>query len=261
MTESLLLLKGRTISQSSDGIFRSIHFSRSTEDDPFVQSITNDDVLAKNKRRKHYFFRKQFTGHLRPSAGSSELQSIQSIFQQRSDRLSKLQRATHFQFSNSGQTGLASFNELLKCCREFSYQYNELQYFRVCVRSEVYTVLLARKGSHFSHDTSRTYSQSLQILCYSSDQVVISDITLPNSNTRHEKLLREFSGTTLPARKTLAAGASSVRGLGDANLFRKSHIRMHESTNNSRGKRQSYVRYYCTALQRYKDYTTPLKSA
>ena len=167
----------------------------------------------------------------------------------------------NFQFSNSGQTGLASFNELLKCCREFSYQYNELQYFRVCVRSEVYTVLLARKGSHFSHDTSRTYSQSLQILCYSSGQVVISDITLPNSNTRHEKLLREFSGTNLPARKTLAAGASSVRGLGDANLFRKSHIRLHESTNNSRGKRQSYMRYYCTALQRYKDYTTPLKSA
>ena len=67
-------------------------FSRSTENDPFVQSITNDDVLANNRRRDHYFFRKQFTSHLRPSAGSSELQSI--TFQQQSDRLSKLQRPT-----------------------------------------------------------------------------------------------------------------------------------------------------------------------
>ena len=89
-TESLLLLKGRNISQSSDGIFRSKYFSRSPENDPFVQSITNDDVLANSIRREHYFFRKHFIGHLRPSAGSSELQSVQSIFQQRSDRLRKL---------------------------------------------------------------------------------------------------------------------------------------------------------------------------
>ena len=40
-------------------------------------------------------------------------------------RLSKFQRATqvlhfYFYFSNSGQTGFASYNELLKCCIENS---------------------------------------------------------------------------------------------------------------------------------------------
>ena len=39
--------------------------------------------------------------------------------------------------------------------------------------------------------------------------------------------------------------SKAVRGLGDANFFRKSHVRMLESTNNSRGKRQIYMRYYC----------------
>ena len=98
------------------------------------------------------------------------------------------------QFSNSGQTGLASSNELLKCCRQFLFQYNRLLYCRVCVRSKAYTVLLARKRSHFSHDTSRTLiltesidilSAAIQIrlLWYSNGQAVISD-TLPKSNTR-----------------------------------------------------------------------------
>ena len=52
VTESLLRLKGRTISQSSDGIFRSMS-SKSTENDHFVQSITNDNALAINIRREH----------------------------------------------------------------------------------------------------------------------------------------------------------------------------------------------------------------
>ena len=60
------------------------------------------------------------------------------------------------QFSNSGQRGSASFNELLKCCREFSFQYNELWYCEACVSSKAYTVFLARKRSNFLHDTSRT---------------------------------------------------------------------------------------------------------
>ena len=90
-----LLLKGRTITQSSDGICWSMYFSRSTKNDPFIQSITNDDVLANKTRREHHFFMKQFTGLLRSSAGlNEELQSIQSFFQQRSDTLIKLERAT-----------------------------------------------------------------------------------------------------------------------------------------------------------------------
>ena len=60
------------------------------------------------------------------------------------------------QFSNSDQTGLASSNELLKYCRDFSFQYNGLLYPRASISSEAYTALFARKGSHFSHDTSRS---------------------------------------------------------------------------------------------------------
>ena len=58
-TKSLLLEKENHLSmiRRSDGIVRSMYFSRSTENDPFVQSITNnDDVLANNIRREHYFF-------------------------------------------------------------------------------------------------------------------------------------------------------------------------------------------------------------
>ena len=36
-------------------------------------------------------------------------------------------------------------------------------------------------------------------------RAVVTDITLPNSNTRREELLREFSETTLPEKTTLAA--------------------------------------------------------
>ena len=52
-------------------------------------------------------------------------------------------------FPNTSQTGLVSFNELLKYCREFSFQYNRLLYCRACGRSKAYTVLFARKGKSF----------------------------------------------------------------------------------------------------------------
>ena len=48
--KKLLFFKSRTILQSSDGIFQSKCFSRSTENDPFVQSIAHDVVLANNIR-------------------------------------------------------------------------------------------------------------------------------------------------------------------------------------------------------------------
>ena len=51
-TKSLFVYKRKTILQSSDGIFRSIYFSRSTKNGPFVQSITDDDVLANNIRHQ-----------------------------------------------------------------------------------------------------------------------------------------------------------------------------------------------------------------
>ena len=101
-TESLLLLKGRTISQSPDSILWSMYLSKSTENDPFVQSTTNDDLLA-----TIYVVSINFSGSsLQATYGHLLVQASYSYFNR---------------FSNSGQTGLASFNELLKCCRELSF--------------------------------------------------------------------------------------------------------------------------------------------
>ena len=56
VTKSLLLFLEKqnhlTIIRRSDGIFRSKHCLRSTENDFSVQSIPNDDVLANNIRRQ-----------------------------------------------------------------------------------------------------------------------------------------------------------------------------------------------------------------
>ena len=64
-------------------------------------------------------FQQQFAGHLRLSAGSSELQPFQSIFKQRPDRLSRLQRATlsavenfHFSTTDYCTEELASAREV-----------------------------------------------------------------------------------------------------------------------------------------------------
>ena len=75
-TKSLLLEMENHLSmiRRSDGIFQSMYFSRSTENDPSVQSITNNDDVST------IFFRKQFTGHLRASVNSSEILSIKSNF-------------------------------------------------------------------------------------------------------------------------------------------------------------------------------------
>ena len=86
----------------SDGIFRSMYFSRSTENGLFVQSITNDDVLANDIRREHYCLGRS----LQVTYGHVLVQVRYNQFNQ---------------FSNSGQTGVASSNELLKSCREFSF--------------------------------------------------------------------------------------------------------------------------------------------
>ena len=45
------------------------------------------------------------------------------------------------EFFNSSQTGLVSFNERLKCCRGFSFQYNGLLYCAACACSKAYTVV------------------------------------------------------------------------------------------------------------------------
>ena len=93
-------------------------------------------------------------------------------------------------------------------------------------------------------------------------QAFISDNVLSNSNTHCEELLREFSGTTLPERTALVARARLCSCLSNA-FFSKSHVRMHESTSNSRGKRQTYMMYYCnsTAVQGINQTSTLSKSA
>ena len=112
------------------------------------------------------------------------------------------------QFSNSDHTGLASFDEQLKYCREFSFQYNGLLYCRALARREAYTVLFVRKGSHFAHDTSRKLilkecticlSTGIQIrlMWYSSGRAVISD-TLSKSNTGLGHLAARVLGDNPP---------------------------------------------------------------
>ena len=93
----------------SDGTFRSIHFFKiKTKDDPFVPSITNDDVLANNIRIASIYYAQY------------------SIFQEAVYRppaaicLFRLATVNVINFPSSGQTGWAGFNELLKCCREFN---------------------------------------------------------------------------------------------------------------------------------------------
>ena len=130
-------------------------FSSSIKNDPFVQSITNDDVLtnnihtslARSIRYTQYLFRRRNIWQVE--------RRLHSFFQEAVYRpptvIYWFRRATVnlINFPNSGQTGLVSFNEPFKCCREFSFQHNGLLYWRACVRSEAYAVLFARKGKSF----------------------------------------------------------------------------------------------------------------
>ena len=89
-----------------------------------------------------------------------------------------------------------------------------------------------------------------RLLVFGSGQAVTIDTILPSSNTRRQWLLREFSETTIPGRVTLAARArKATRGLGDANLFQNSRIRMHECTNNE--KNTEHLWYYFSTLGRF----------
>ena len=115
-----------------------MYFSRPTENNPFVQRMTNGDVLTNSIRHEHNFFRKQFTGHLRPSAGSTELQSIQSTFQQRSDSLSKLQRVT----------------QVLE--RAFVFSTTDYCTVELVSVAKLHSTLCEKGKSFFSHDISQT---------------------------------------------------------------------------------------------------------
>ena len=124
----------------------------------FVHSITNDDVLANNihntsssARSIRYFLYSFCTRKVWQVERRLHAVSLQEAVYRPPTAVCWSRRATVnlINFPNSGQTDLVSFNELLKCCREFSFQYNILLYCRACVRSEAYTVLFARKGKSF----------------------------------------------------------------------------------------------------------------
>ena len=66
---------------------------------------------------------------------------------------------------------------------------------------------LREKGSHFQMAHRGHTHRVYKLLRYSSGRAVISDITVPNSNARRDKLLREFSETTLPEKTTLTSRA------------------------------------------------------
>ena len=118
-TESLLLLKSQTIFQSQT-IRRYISInSRSTKNYLFVQSIPNDDIFANNIRIASIRYASKFPtavktssasfnelldfsgsclqatyGYLLDNVQASYSQSGELFSKQRSDRLSRLQRAT-----------------------------------------------------------------------------------------------------------------------------------------------------------------------
>ena len=143
-TESLLLLKSQTMFKSQTIRRYILINSKSTENDIFIQSITNGDVLANNIRIVIICY--------------AQYSILQEVVHRPPTAICLFRRATVnvINFPNSGQTGLVSFNELLRCGREFSFQYNGLLYCRACVRSEAYTVLFARKRKSFFRTTSQT---------------------------------------------------------------------------------------------------------
>ena len=119
-------------------------------------------------------------------------------------------------FSNSGQTGLASSNKLLKCYREFSFQYNGLLWYRACVRSPSLRSTLCEEGKSFftwhiaDINTPRVYKYSE---FSHSDQTVVV-LKRSNGHTRYPPQVQHplqttnrmtLSGTILLERTTLAA--------------------------------------------------------
>ena len=145
------------------------YFSRSNGNDLFVQSITNNDVLANSIRHQlgayvtpsNHLIQGKFRKSIVICCSHFSGSSLQTIY---GHLLAQTSYSQFNHFSNTCQTGSADSIELLKCCKEFSFQYNGLMHCRACVCSEAYTVLFARKGSHFSHGTPRhrVFNQQIQ---------------------------------------------------------------------------------------------------
>ena len=156
-------------------------------------------------QRATRLFRKQFTRHLRSSATT------------RSYR-----QSDHFS-PNSGQTGLVSFNELLKCCRKLSFQHNGRLYCRACCRSEAYTALFSGKGKLFFRWHNADVPTESTSCC---DTLAVE--TLPNPNTRRERLAARVLGDNIPPKN------KAISGLNYSNFLRKSHTLMDQSTDRER---------------------------
>ena len=177
-TKDLLLLKGRTILQSSkfrflDGIFRSMYIRDNAQ-------LFNDDVLANNIRHQ--------------SARSIRyLRSLQTGKKGKSGDIFFRQKFAGYNFQQAVYRPpriSAGSNELQSSAVE-NFSFNTTDY--CCTRSRA---LASYKGSHFLQHTSRTLlltesaispSAAVQtrLLWYSSGRAYISD-TLPKSNTRLE---------------------------------------------------------------------------
>ena len=68
---------------------------------------------------------------------------------------------------------------------------------------------LQGKGSDFLMARRGHNLKVYKLLWYSSGRAVIKETILPNSNTRRDKLLRDFSEITLPKRTTLTSRAKN----------------------------------------------------
>ena len=124
-------------------------------------------------------------------------------------------------FPNSGQTESAGSNELLKCCRDLSFQYNGLLYCRACVSSEAYTVLFARKISNFSNDALRIFirTESTNIL----SAAIQIDIVVLKRSSGHKRYPPQVQH---PLRITSGASSRGQPSLNEHLLRKQGYVRV-----------------------------------
>ena len=130
------------------------------------------------------FFQEAVYSHLRPYVGTSELQSIQSIFQQRLNRLSdfRLFQVNYGTVCASCSIGSKAFTVMVFVLR---VQYNGLRYDPVLTAAR-FSILPSLRKMFFTKHVANTHRVYIIRSIYCGSLAVINDITLPNSNTRRE---------------------------------------------------------------------------
>ena len=126
------------------------------------------------------------------------------------------------QFSNSGQTGSTSSNKRLKCCKEFSFQYNGLLYCRACVSNKALHSTLCEGGKLFftrhiaDINTHRAYKYSE---CSNSDQIIV----VLKRSSDHKRYPPQVQH---PLRITSCTSSRGQFSLSEHSLRKQGHVRV-----------------------------------